>query len=127
MVPNGGAKCRSSPSNPEPCFSRACPIAAVAIEPVDPSQVMGLIQSGSIKFPVREVASTASGAPQTLLFDDRTGALMLAVNEANPSGTAPSLLIDSLGEEWLLVPAAGGATPASLVQLSGALSTRNGW
>lgn len=96
---------------------------AVALEQVDPAQLMSLIQGSSIQIPVKTVAST--DAAQTLLFDEQTGALVLTVDNAALSTTEPSLLVDSLGEEWMLLPA--GGVPPTLIEISGAISTRNGW
>jgi hypothetical protein len=124
LVINGQpAKDPVAPDAPTAAQDAAGPISAVAIEQVNPSQLLSLIQGSNITIPVQEVGSTASGAQQTLLFDENTGALMLAIDSAELSATAPSLLIDSLGEEWVLVP--NGGTTASLVQISGALTTRD--
>ena len=62
------------------------PISAVAIEPANPSELMSLIQGGNITIPVQESVATTSNGPQTLLFDEGTGALSLTVdNQAPPS------------------------------------------
>jgi hypothetical protein len=125
LVINGQpAKDPVAPDTPTAAQEEATgPISAVAIEQVNPSQLLSLIQGSNITIPVQEVGSTTSGAQQTLLFDENTGALMLAIDSAELSATAPSLLIDSLGEEWVFVP--NGSTTASLVQISGALTTRD--
>ena len=107
---------------PQPAEPEGGPISAVAIEPANPSELMSLIQGGNITIPVQESVATTSNGPQTLLFDEGTGALLLTVN--NQVSSEPALLIDSLGEEWVLIPGVG--TSASLVEVSGALATRNG-
>ena len=107
---------------PLPAEPGGAPISAVAIEPTNPSELMSLIHGGNITIPVQESVATTSNGPQTLLFDEDTGALMLTVN--NRISSEPALLIDSLGEEWVLIPGVG--TAASLVEISGSLATRNG-
>ena len=124
LVING--QTASDPSDtpaPQPAQAAAgAPISAVAIEPANPSELMSLIQGGNITIPVKESVATTSNGTQTLLFDENTGALTLTVDGGAPS--EPALLIDSLGEEWVLIPGVG--TSASLIEISGALATRNG-
>jgi hypothetical protein len=97
------------------------PIGAVAFERVDPSELLSLIRGSKIRIADDEAASPASDESQTLLFDEDTGALMLAA--PSPSTSEPALLVDGLGEEWVFVP----HRTAGASEMPGARPTRSTW
>jgi hypothetical protein len=85
-------------------------INAIAIAPVDPSQLMSLIGSSSITLPVHESTQEPPVTNETLVFDEVTGAFVPAANSA---ATAKTSLFDSLGAEWLIVAPSPATRPAT--------------
>jgi hypothetical protein len=68
---------------------------------------MSLIGSSSIQIPVRTASAQGADTDQTLVFDEDTGAL---VPSARTPSDAEPLLIQSLGEEWAVLPLGGTHT-----------------
>ena len=119
----GSASDRSR--NPEPyelssldglteSWSAAAPesgVGAIVIDPIDPAELISLIREGNIQLPVRTQPRSAEPS-ETFVFDETTGDLLMATDELRPDAQPP-VLIDNVGEEWVLWPSNGaGAEPA---------------
>ena len=82
-------------------------LTAIAIEPSDPAQLISLIQSSRIQMPVRTITAKMIERSETFVFDETTGDLLMTIDET-PQNAQQPVLIDNVGEEWVLWPSDNG-------------------